>query len=34
MIHTAEFYANEEALVIGMKVMSNVLLDYLDRNGK
>ena len=34
MIHTAEFDADEEALVIGVKVMSNVLLDYLDRNVK
>ena len=34
MIHTPEFDADEEALVIGTKVMSNVLLDYLDRNGK
>ncbi len=34
MIHTPEFEADEEALVIGVKVMSNVLLDYLDRNGK
>ena len=34
MIHTAEFDADEEALVIGVKVMSNVLLDYLDRNAK
>jgi amidohydrolase len=32
MIHTPEFDADEEALVIGVKVMSNVLLDYLDRN--
>ncbi len=31
MIHTAEFDADEESLVIGVKVMSNVLLDYLDR---
>jgi amidohydrolase len=34
MIHTPEFEADEEALVIGVNVMSNVLLDYLDRNGK
>jgi amidohydrolase len=32
MIHTAEFDADEEALVIGVKVMSNVVLDYLARN--
>jgi amidohydrolase len=31
MIHTPEFDADEEGLVIGVKVMSNVLLDYLDR---
>lgn len=30
MIHTPEFDADEESLVIGVKVMSNVLLDYLD----
>jgi amidohydrolase len=34
MIHTPEFDVDEEALVIGTKVMSNILLDYLDRNGK
>ncbi len=34
MIHTPEFDADEEALVLGTKVMSNVLLDYLDRTGK
>ncbi len=31
MVHTPEFDADEESLVIGVKVMSNVLLDYLDR---
>lgn len=31
MIHTPEFDVDEEALVIGVKMMSNVLLDYLDR---
>ncbi len=34
MIHTPEFDVDEEALVIGVKVMSNVLLDYLDRNAR
>jgi amidohydrolase len=34
MIHTPEFEVDEEALVNGVKVMSNVLLDYLDRTGK
>lgn len=34
MIHTPEFEADEESLVIGTKVMSNVLLDYLDRHAK
>jgi amidohydrolase len=34
MIHTPEFDADEESLVVGVKVMSNVLLDYLDRAGK
>jgi amidohydrolase len=31
MIHTPEFDVDEESLVIGVKVMTNVLLDYLDR---
>ncbi len=31
MIHTPEFEIDEESLVIGVKVMSNALLDYLDR---
>ena len=30
--HTAEFDIDEESLVVGVKVMSNVLLDYLDRH--
>jgi amidohydrolase len=34
MIHTPEFDADEEALVVGVKLMSNVLLDYLDRQAK
>ncbi len=29
--HTPEFDVDEESLVVGTKVMSNVLLDYLDR---
>ena len=29
--HTADFDVDEESLVVGVKVMSNVLLDYLDR---
>lgn len=32
MIHTPEFDVDEESLVIGVRVMSNVLLDYLDRH--
>jgi metal-dependent amidase/aminoacylase/carboxypeptidase family protein len=28
--HTADFDVDEESLVVGVKVMSNVLLDYLD----
>lgn len=32
MIHTPEFDVDEESLVVGVKVMSNVLLDYLDRH--
>jgi amidohydrolase len=31
MIHTPEFDVDEESLVIGVKAMANVLLDYLDR---
>lgn len=34
MVHTPEFDADEESLVIGVKLMSNVLLDYLDRNAE
>jgi amidohydrolase len=30
--HTAEFDVDEESLVVGVKVMSNVLLDYLERH--
>ncbi|PYS97455.1 MAG: hypothetical protein DMF65_11745 [Acidobacteria bacterium] len=32
MVHTPEFDLDEDALVIGVKAMSNVLLDYLDRH--
>jgi amidohydrolase len=31
-VHTPDFDADEESLVIGVKVMSNVLLDYLERH--
>ena len=31
MIHTPDFDIDEESLVVGVKLMSNVLLDYLDR---
>jgi len=31
MIHTPEFDVDEESLVIGVRVMANVLLDYLGR---
>ncbi|MFN0088443.1 MAG: M20 family metallopeptidase [Blastocatellia bacterium] len=31
MIHTPDFDVDEESLVIGVNVMANVLLDYLDR---
>lgn len=30
--HTAEFDVDEESLVVGVKVMSNVLVDYLDQH--
>ncbi len=32
--HTADFDIDEESLVVGVKVMSNVLLDYLDHHAK
>jgi amidohydrolase len=32
--HTAEFDVDEESLVVGVKVMSNVLVDYLARQAK
>ncbi|HKG22143.1 MAG TPA: amidohydrolase [Blastocatellia bacterium] len=32
MIHTPEFDVDEESLVFGVRAMSNVLLDYLDRH--
>ena len=34
MIHTPDFDLDEEGLVIGVKVMSNVLLDYLDKHAR
>lgn len=30
--HTSDFDVDEESLVVGVKVMANVLLDYLDRH--
>ena len=30
--HTPEFDVDEESLVVGVKVMTNTLLDYLDRH--
>ena len=32
--HTPDFDVDEESLVVGVNVMSNVLLDYLERNAK
>lgn len=32
--HTPEFDVDEESLVVGVKVMSNVLLDYMERHSK
>jgi len=32
MIHTPEFDVDEESIIIGAKVMANVLLDYLDHH--
>jgi amidohydrolase len=34
MWHTADFDIDEESLVVGVKVMANVLLDYLDRHAE
>jgi amidohydrolase len=34
MIHTPEFDVDEESLVIGTRLMSNVLLDYLERHAQ
>ena len=34
MIHTPEFDVDEESLVVGVRVMGNVLLDYLDRQAR
>lgn len=34
MIHTPEFDVDEESLVIGTRLMSNVLLDYLERRAQ
>jgi amidohydrolase len=34
MIHTPEFDVDEDSLVIGVKVMSNVLIDYLARHSR
>lgn len=34
MIHTPEFDVDEESLVVGVRVMGNVLLDYLDRKAR
>ncbi|MEW6160322.1 MAG: amidohydrolase [Verrucomicrobiota bacterium] len=34
MIHTAEFDADEESLVVGVKVMANVLIDFLERESR
>ena len=31
-LHTADFDIDEESLVVGVKLMSNVLLDYLERH--
>jgi metal-dependent amidase/aminoacylase/carboxypeptidase family protein len=30
--HTAQFDVDEESIVVGVKVMTNVLLDYLDHH--
>jgi amidohydrolase len=32
MLHTPEYDVDEASLAVGVKVMANVLLDYLDRN--
>jgi len=33
-LHTAEFDADEDSLVVGVKAMANLLLDYLERAAK
>jgi amidohydrolase len=33
-IHTPEFDVDEDCLVVGTKVMANVLLDFLERNAR
>lgn len=33
-VHTAEFDVDEDSLVVGVKLMSSVLFDYLDRHAK
>ena len=32
MVHTPDFDVDEDSLVIGVKVMANVLFDYLERH--
>jgi amidohydrolase len=31
--HTPDFDVDEECLVVGVKVMANVLVDFLEQNG-
>ncbi len=33
-LHTADFMVDEDAIIVGVKVMANILVDYLDREGK
>lgn len=32
MLHTPDYDADESSLQVGVKVMTNIVLDYLDRN--
>jgi amidohydrolase len=33
-LHTAEYDADEESLVVGVKAMTNLVLDYLAASGR
>jgi amidohydrolase len=33
-LHTADLMVDEDAIIVGVKVMSNILVDYLERESK